>query len=56
MARAKISWLLPGLMCLALWPAGAHAQSPDLMDAFYRNLELYSEGATKRRFRSPRKL
>ncbi len=44
MARAKTSWLLAGLLCLALWPAAAHAQSPELLDAYNRFSELYAEG------------
>ena len=44
MARAKTSWLLAGLLCVALWPAATHAQSPDLLDAYERFSELSAEG------------
>ena len=44
MARAKTSLLLAGVLCLALGPAVAHAQSPELLDALKRSDELYVAG------------
>ena len=44
MMRTKTNWLLTGLLCLTLWPAPAHAQSPELLDAYNRFSELDAEG------------
>ncbi len=44
MARARTSCLLAGLLCVALWPAATHAQSPDLLDAYERFSEQSGEG------------
>ena len=44
MIRHKSRWLLVGLVCLALWPAEAHGQSPALDEAYSRFVDLYSQG------------
>ena len=44
MVKSTTRWLLAGLLCVALWPAAARAQSPELMDAYERYSELYAEG------------
>ena len=44
MMRTKTNWLLTGLLCLTLWPAPAHAQSPELLDTYNRFSELDAEG------------
>ena len=36
----KTRWLLVGLLCLALWPKLAAAQSPELMEAYNRHVAL----------------
>ena len=45
MTLRKPTWRsLAVLLCLALWPFSAHAQSPELLAAYHRNSELYAEG------------
>lgn len=45
MTLCKTTWRsLAVLLCVALWPAAANAQSPELVDAFNRFSELYAEG------------
>ena len=44
MAAKKTKWLLAGLMWLLVGPGVSHAQSPDLLNAFNRCSELYSQG------------
>ena len=44
MTRITTGWVLAGLLCLALWPAVAHAQSTQFMEAYERYSDLYVEG------------
>ena len=44
MVKTATRFLLAGLLCLALWQAPAHGESPELMDAYNRFNELYAEG------------
>ena len=44
MAAKKTKWLLAGLMWLLVGPGVSHAQSPDLLNAFIRCSEWYSQG------------
>ncbi len=44
MIRHKTRWTLAGLLWLALWASATHGQSPQLMDAFNRVSELFSQG------------
>ena len=44
MAKTTTRWFLAGLLCMALWPAAAQAQSPELADAYNRYSELRAEG------------
>ena len=42
MVKTTTRWLLAGLLCVALWPAPAHAS--ELRDAYNRTNELFAEG------------
>ena len=44
MANVKTTWWRAGLLCLVLWPAAAHGQSPELRDAMQRSSKLAQEG------------
>ena len=44
MTRNITRWLLVGLMCLALWPGAARAQSDALKEAFRQGVALYKAG------------
>ena len=44
MTKRKTSWLLAGLLCLAVWPGATQGQSPELMEAYKRYSELYGQG------------
>ena len=37
-------WMLAGLLCLALWPEAARAQSEERDEAYRRGLALYQAG------------
>ena len=40
----KTPWLLVGLLYVVLWPAAAHGQSAELIDADKRYKDLYAQG------------
>jgi len=44
MAAKKTKWLLAGLRWLIVGPGVGHAQPPDLLNAFERCSDLYSQG------------
>ena len=44
MTRNITRWLLVGLMCLALWPGAARAQSDALKEAFTQGEALRKAG------------
>ena len=44
MVKTTTRWLLAGVLWLALWPAAAHAQSAQFMEAYGRYSDLYFEG------------
>ena len=44
MRYVKTAWWTAGLLCLVLWPAAAHGQSPELREAMQRSSELAGEG------------
>ncbi len=44
MVTHKKTWLLVGLLCLALWPGATYGQSSELRDTFNRYSELHAQG------------
>ena len=44
MITNKMRLLLVDVLCLALWPAVAYGQSPELMAAYERSNDLYAQG------------
>ena len=43
MTTHKTTWLLAGLLWLALWPAAARGQSPELQEAYDSSMALYAK-------------